>query len=374
MVVEVPLRNVIFFTLRRQHLLQRADRDSAIRVIEDILGLNAQGALHYNLSLWNRVEGLDRGFIKSAVLDKRLLRSWLMRNTVHIMPRELAHLTRAALRESLVSEWNRWTVKTGSKEKQDSWEKHYAGVLETLKNGPLTMSEIFDRMRMGVAEKRIMYRVVREMSLKGLICNAASRGPWYHDTENTFADISRWAPSLEKHDPAEAKAALLLRYLQGYGPASVQDFSYWTGMKVSEAKQILEDVGPALAEVKAESQRGKLYLIKDDLSDLEAVEAEPSLRLLPKFDPLIMGHRDKTRIMGMDARRRVFLPTAEVSATMLLNGRVEGVWSIRKLVGAWQLDLNPPRRLDGEAEEMLHDEIKRMEMFTHFKIDVRSIR
>jgi len=205
MATDMPLRKVTYFTLRRHHLLQRAPRDGAVRVIEDILGLNAQGALNYNLSLWNRVEGLDRGFINSAILDKRLLRSWFMRNTVHIMPLGLAHLARAALRDSLVSEWDRWTVKTGSKESPSSWEKHYAGVLEALKSCPLPMSEMLDKVEMGRDEKRVLHRVVREMSLKGLVCNAVSKGPWYHDAEHTYADASRWAPCRENHEPGEAR-------------------------------------------------------------------------------------------------------------------------------------------------------------------------
>jgi len=286
------------------------------------------------------------------------------------MPTGLAHVARAALSDSLVSEWDRWTVKTGSKESPGSWEKHYAGVLEALKGGPLSMSEMLDEVEMGRDEKRLLHRVVREMSLKGLVCNAAPRGPWYHDAEHTYADASRWAPCIERHDPGEAKEALLLRYLHGYGPASAQDFAHWTGMKAADAKQVLQGAKPVLAEVSAAGQRGKLYTLKEDLPELEAAEPEPSLRLLPKFDALIMGHRDKTRLMNGEARKHVFLPTAEVAATVLLDGRVEGVWSIKRSGSKWNLDVQLFKRLDGEAEELLQAELDTMRAFTGFEIDV----
>ena len=160
-----------------------------------------------------------------------------------------------------------------------------------------------------------------------------------------------------------------MRYLHGYGPASAQDFAYWTGMKVTDAKHVLQGVRPALAEVNAESHRGKLYVLKEDLPELEAAEPEPSLRLLPKFDALIMGHRDKSRIMSEEARRRVFLPTAEVSATVLLNGRVEGVWSIKKSGEAWRIDLSLFERFSGEVEEMLCSEFEGLKMFTGFDVE-----
>ncbi len=366
----MPLGKITYFTLSRHHLLDKAPRGKELEIIEDILGLNAQGALNYNLSLWNRVEGLDREYINSAILDRRLLRSWFMRNTVHIMPLGLAHIARAALSDSLVSEWDRWTVKTGSKERPDSWERYYGGVLEALKGGPLSMSEILDEVEMGKDEKRLLHRVVREMSLKGLICNAAPRGPWYHDTEHTYADTSRWVPCMVRHDPGEAKEALLLKYLHGYGPASAQDFAYWTGMKATDAKQILHEAKPVLAEVSAAGHRGKLYTLKEDLSELEAAEPESSLRLLPKFDALIMGHRDKTRLMDEETRRHVFLPTAEVAATVLVDGRAEGVWNIKRSGSIWGLDIRLFKQMGGEAMELLQKELDAMKSFTGFEIDV----
>jgi len=365
----VPLDKITYFTLGRHHLLDRAPKGKELETIEDILGLNAQGALNYNLSLWNRVESLDRELINAATLDRRLIRSWFMRNTVHIMPLRLAHIARAALRDSLVSEWDRWTVKTGSKESPVSWEKYYGGVLEALKDGSLSMSEILDNIEMGKDEKRLLHRVVREMSLKGLVYNAAPRGKWYHDAEHTYADAQRWAPCTERHDAVEAREELLLRYLRGYGPASAQDFAYWTGMKVADAKHAFQGVRQAMAEVHAEGHKGELYALKDDLPELETAEPEPSLRLLPKFDALIMGHRDKTRIMGEEARRRVFLPKAEVSATVLLNGMVDGVWSIKRSGDVWRLDLSLFEGLNREAEEMLHSELESLKIFTGFEIE-----
>jgi uncharacterized protein YcaQ len=223
---------------------------------------------------------------------------------------------------------------------------------------------------MGKDEKRLLHRVVREMSLKGLVCNAAPRGQWYHDAEHTYVDTSRWAPCMEHHNPGESKKILLLRYLHGYGPASAQDFAYWTGMKATDAKQVLQEVKPVLAEEKAEGHRGKLYVLKEDLPELETAEPESSLRLLPKFDALIMGHRDKTRLMDGEARGYVFLPTAEVAATVLVDGRVEGVWSIKRSGSTWNLYVQLFKRLDGEAEELLQEELNAMRTFTGFEIDV----
>ncbi|TSA50671.1 hypothetical protein D4R47_01900, partial [archaeon] len=67
---KVTLEQLAYHNLERHSLIDRAPAVDAIRVIEDICGLNAQGALNYNLSLWARVEGLGNQFIRDALRDK----------------------------------------------------------------------------------------------------------------------------------------------------------------------------------------------------------------------------------------------------------------------------------------------------------------
>lgn len=366
---KATLEQLAYHNLRKHSLIDRAPAGDAFRVIEDICGLNAQGALNYSLSLWARVKGLDREFIRDALREKTLLRSWFMRNTVHVMALGQAFVARPALRESLVQEWNRWTVRTGSKESPDSWTVHYDEVLTALGEGPLSMSELLDRYSPASKNPRlILSRVVREMSLKGLVCNAEPRGPWYHDAEQTYADVKHWVPGMDEAEKSGAQETLMTAYLRGYGPATVQDYAYWTGMKVSAARELLKRIGLELAEVEVYGQKGKLYVPEDTLLDLEHVEVVPSVRLLPKFDALIMSHRDKTRFMDEAARRRVFLPTAEVSATVLVDGRVEGVWVMKKDGDAWSLGVKLFKELDEEHIDLLCSEIQGMKEFTGFEI------
>jgi len=365
---KVTLEQLAYHNLERHSLIDRAPAVDAIRVIEDICGLNAQGALNYNLSLWARVEGLGNQFIRDALRDKTLLRSWFMRNTVHIMTTRQAFVACPALRESLVQEWNRWTVKTGSKERPDSIV-HYDEVLAALEEGPLSMSELLERyIPVSDHPRRILSRTVREMSLKGLVCNAEPRGPWYHDTEHTYADVKRWVPGMTEAEKNWAQVSLMTKYLRAYGPATVQDYAYWTGMKVSAAREVLRRIDSELVAVEASGQKGKLYVPGDTLQELDRVEVVPLVRLLPKFDALIMGQRDKIRFRDEAARKRVFLPAAEVSATVLVDGRVEGVWVMKKEGDAWSLSVELFRELDEEHRDLLGSEIQRMKGFTGFEI------
>jgi len=365
----VTLEQLAYHNLKRHSLVNRAPAGDVSRVIEDICGLNAQGALNYNLSLWARVDGLSNEFIRDAIRGKTLLRSWFMRNTVHIMTTRQAFIARPALRESLVQEWDRWTVRTGSKESPASWTVHYDEVFTALGEGHLSMSELLDRYSPASEnQRRLLSRVVREMSLKGLVCNAEPRGSWYHDAEQTYTVVKHWVLDMDEAEKTGAQRSLMLDYLRAYGPATVQDYAYWTGMKVSAAREVLKGIESELAVVEAHDQKGRLYVPRDTLPDLEHVEAVSLVRLLPKFDSLIMGHRNKTRLMDEATRKRVFLPTAEVSATVLVDGRVEGVWTLKKDGDAWSLGVEPFNKLDEEHMDLLSNEIQGMKEFTGFEL------
>ena len=371
---EVASDSARLFTLRRHHLIERAKPEQAVDVIDDILGLNAQGALNYQLSLWSRVEGLDRGFIRRALTEeKTLVRSWLMRNTVHIVPSRSFLLVRAALRDSLMGEWNRWTVKTGSKEDPKSWEEHYLDVLESLAEGPLTANEMLAELEWSREKgKRILHRVIREMSLKGLLCHASSSGPWYHDTEHTYSRVDKWLPSvdIDEIDRDEAKKRFIVRYLRGFGPASIRDFSYWTGMRVRDGGDFFKLIEGSIEEIRITGQRASCYVLTEDLSDLLDNDDIPSsARLLPQFDSLIMGHKDKERFIDPSSKSKIFLPRADVAATILLDGLVKGVWKIKREKKKWSLKIRAFKKLSEEDRSRVEGEIERLRKFTEFKIE-----
>ena len=341
-----------------------------MKVIDDVLGLNAQGALNYQLSLCARVRDLNSTFIRESLDRRALVRTWMMRNTVHIVSSDLFPIVQTALRESLVEEWNRWTVRTGSKASPSAWECYYPDVMKALEDGPLTMSQLSERLNVSEEDtRRIVHRVVREMSLKALVCHASSLGTWHHETEHTYARVDRWLPDFRPMKEEEAKRELILRYLKTYGPASMQDFSHWSGMKMKNAKPIFDSLKPYLGEVRISGQRQSLLALKEDVEEIAETKPVPVVRLLPQFDALIMGHKDKTRFLDPEHRAKIFLPAAEVAAVMLVDGRVQGVWKMRKGGKAWSLEVSPFKQLTEEHENRLEDEIQRIRGFTGFEIE-----
>jgi len=375
MTLEVRLRTAAFFTLSRQHLLERAPRDSALEVVDEVLGLNAQGALNVQLSLWNRVAGLETDFIPKALYeDRSLVKLWVMRNTVHIIPSKRLPIYHKALEQSLMHEWNRWTVKTGTKESAASWEPSYAKVLNALEHVPMTIKQLQDALGWSDRESQIsLSRLVREMSLRGILCHAEPSGPWHHTKGYRFARIDKWLPDIDMDSVSkdEALTSLVRSYLKAYGPASISDFAYWSGMKVGEAKPTFDNLSDSLVKVTVPENGGKFLILEEDLPALlEAGEQPAPARLLPCFDALIMGHKDKSRFIEPSVMNRVFLPLADVAATILMDGRVQGTWTLRKAKKMWRLELSALNMLSENQIDAVEAEVELLRSFTGFDIEL----
>jgi hypothetical protein len=72
--------------------------------------------------------------------------------------------------------------------------------------------------------------------------------------------------------------------------------------------------------------------------------------------------------MDEATRKRIFLPVGEVSATVLVDGRVEGVWKITKEKSNWTLMVELFKKLDEEHMDLIKVEIQNIKDFTGFEV------
>src|SRR5579864_1629250 len=107
--------------LRRQHLDRRARAGSMLAVASRLCGLHAQLMSSAELTLWARVEGLDRQAIRRALWEQRtLIKTWAMRGTLHLLPADELPLWHAALSTS-----RRYL-------KPNLWKKYFGITIEEL--------------------------------------------------------------------------------------------------------------------------------------------------------------------------------------------------------------------------------------------------
>lgn len=197
-------------------------------------------------------------------------------------------------------------------------------------------------------------QLFRPALVEGLICYGPER-----DKKATFVRVDQWLPEQRVVDEQEAKQILLRGYLRAYGPATLQDFSKWTGISMKEARPVWESLGDELVEVSVEDRRG--FILRGDYDQVTNSSLDDQiLRLLPRFDPYLLGHAEKDHLVDSTYYKRVYRNQGWISPVVLLNGRVIGVWSYTRRGKRWSLEIEPFEKLSKIICTEIEEEAIRM--------------
>jgi hypothetical protein len=86
-VEQLSWESVLAWRQERHAIAQRAPASEWLDVVRRVCGLHAQVTSCAELTLWARVEDLDRETVAHALWERRtLVRTWAMRGTLHLLP------------------------------------------------------------------------------------------------------------------------------------------------------------------------------------------------------------------------------------------------------------------------------------------------
>ena len=159
------------------------------------------------------------------------------------------------------------------------------------------------------------YHLLGRAALDGVICF----GPM-EDQQQTFALLDEWVPRSGPVARETALGELALRYFASHGPATLQDFAWWSGLTAADARSGVAAADPDLHRETA----GGLVSWRGD-----AVQSRPPVSpfavLLPVYDEYILGYRDRTHAIDRQDLGRVRLVNG-LALPILVDGRVRGTW------------------------------------------------
>ena len=339
-----PIRTeaIATFRLRRHHLLEDpAQKQDVVTICRDICGVQAQVISAAYLQLWTRNHAVTHHEIESALWKTRtLVKTSLMRQTLHLIPTDEFLVYIAALRPSRIAQAMRVMERCGIT--RDESEALIPLIMETLSAGPLSRPAIAAAIR-PKASKQVRFWMENSWSLvrlpvaQGLICYGRGEG-----NAIVFIRVDHWLPKLklELMSPTEAQCTLLRKYLRAYGPATLTDFSHWAGIPMQEVKPLRALLEPELAEIPVDKKNR--LLLREDVAALSGrLAANPSIRLLPNFDSYLLAHREKDHLLGAQHYKRVYRNQGWISPVVLIDGAIAGVW-FHKLQGKKLLvDIEP---------------------------------
>jgi hypothetical protein len=326
-------------TLARQFLLERK-RLAPTAVIERLVGMQAQWPPAPYVGIWTRTTSFRREALERELARGAVVKATVIRQTLHLVTTRDYALFRAAMSET-----------------NFPWESSQAKLLAPsvralADGGPVTTAE-------GVAH------LEREHGLSGATARRAWRAArirahllHHHETALWHArPAGRFVAfdEPELHDPTEARAEILRRYLAAFGPASRRDMGAWTMMHVPELSRALERLEP-LRRFRDEHGRELLDVPHGLLPD---PETPAPVRFLPKWDNVLLAFTDRTRVLPEQYRKTVIRMNGDVAQTYLVDGFVAGAWRVED----GRVAVEPFAPLSRSARRDVDEEAGRLEAF-----------
>jgi hypothetical protein len=174
-----------------------------------------------------------------------------------------------------------------------------------------------------VSVGELTYPIVDLLNLaaaRGVVCYGSNR-----DNEPTFVRADAWLPHWQDLPVDQAEGLLLRKYLRAFGPATAADFSSWTGISLTGAREIWAREETNFAPIHVEGWVAAV--LSEDLDELAYAKFErPLVRLLPYFDSYLLGHKEREHLVDMKDRKNIFRAQGWIAPVVLVDGRVLAVW------------------------------------------------
>jgi hypothetical protein len=354
----LPVRGLLTANRRQRAAVQLLHRPAGVgpvEIVRRLLAVQAQELRAARLALRARGEGFAAADVDAALTEERsLVRGWLGRGTLHLVAREDYPWLLALTAPKRFANSRRRLTQQGVS--ADDADRAVAVIERALADeGPLARAELAERIAaQGIrTEGQATPHLLALAALRGI----AVLGPLRRN-EQAFALARDWLDAAPGGDPPRAAptaelagadreralAELARRYLAGHGPATSADLAAWAGLS-------LRDVRAGLAAI-----AGELTELGDGMVDLAGRAPSPERvppRLLPAFDPYLMGWKDRAFAVPAEHARRVHPGGGVIRPTATVDGIAVGTWTRRDGIELFEpIGRKHAAALDAEAADV----------------------
>lgn len=292
------------------------------QVVQALCAVQAQLASAAGLALRTRSAGLTAADVRRAQFQERtVVRTWGPRGTLHLLATVDLDWLLPLLGPMMIAASRRRYSQLSLDE--DTLGRGVGAIQAILASqGPLTRAELVERLAgRGIrVEGQARPYLLRHAALEGTICFGPDRG-----TEPTYVLLSDWI-NRELSPPDEsAHTELARRYLKAHAPATPQDLAAWSGLPMRTIRAAWQSIKDQLVEVEAAGAQAWMPKAQAAWMHEPLVEV-PSVRLLPSFDPYLLGYQDRDISVPRRYAKRINAGGGMLHPAVLVNGRVAGIW------------------------------------------------
>ncbi|GAA3092336.1 winged helix DNA-binding domain-containing protein [Streptomyces rectiviolaceus] len=306
-------------TLGRQLLLEREPltvQDGVRRVV----ALQAQHPASPYIALWNRLTGFAAADLDAAFTARSVVKATLMRITLHAVHAEDYPAFRAAMQPTLYA--SRLGDRFAATGLSPADADELVPELLDFARRPRTSAQMqaWVEERLGAEKKDGAWWGLKAYAA---LHHAPTDAPWSFGLRPSFvAAPSGPVPVGRAVDPP-ALRTLILRYLAGFGPASVADVAQFSMVQRTSARAALLALGDAVEQLQG-PDGGVLFDLPGAPRPPAETPAPP--RLMAMWDSILLAYADRGRVIPPAYRPWVIRRNGDVLPTLLVDGHVAGVW------------------------------------------------
>jgi hypothetical protein len=291
--------------------------NSAKELVHWMGAMQAQDYAMAKYAIGIRLQNATNQTIEDAINKGEIIRTHVLRPTWHFVAAEdirwMLGLTAKNLNRALLSNNKRLELD------EKTFKKCNSIIEKLLGNGKhLTRKEIMAALETkGVKTNdlragHIMFRAETDL----VVCNGIKS-----DKQFTYALFDERIPSTKKKTEEEAVADLALRYFKSHGPATLQDFTWWSGLSVRDAKNGLEAIQSSLI-----SEKYKEHIFWFGKDGGFGKKKSNSLFYLPSFDEFLISYKSRDVSISSDHATHAFTSNGIFNPIIVHNAKVIGVW------------------------------------------------
>ena len=305
--------------LANQHLTAPASSDPGA-VVARMGAVQAQDYAGAKWAVGMRTRGATDASVERAVADGTILRTHVLRPTWHFVTsadiRWMLALTAPRVKAAMAS------ADRGLGIDDALCKRSNAALARALRGGrQLTRTELAGELgRAGIdaADTRRVAHLMSRAELDAVVCSGARRGKQF-----TYALLDERAPATRPLPRDEALYELAWRYFTTRGPATAQDFSWWSGLTIADARRGAEAAEP---ELEREPMDGRTYWFPPSAPSGRAAP-RPIAHLLPNYDELLVAYRDRSAAAQLvDVSALGTRQSSIFDYVVVLDGQVVGRW------------------------------------------------
>jgi hypothetical protein len=336
------------------HQITQQTFDDPQRMVAYLGALQAQDYAGAKWSVGLRLPQMTDDGVEQAIADKAIVRTWALRGTLHFVAPADVRWMMTLLSSRVIKKAAGRYRELGLDDKVIS--KSHAVLTSALQDGKaLTREELaaaLERKRVSTKGERMGHMLVRA-ALDQLICLGPRNGKQF-----THVLLDEWVPATKPLQQDEALAALALRYFTGHGPALLEDFAWWSGLTMTDAKAARDLVS---SQLHAETVNGKTYWMSPSLP---AIKKSSKAYFLPAFDEYLLGYTDRSAMVdAAHVKHVVSSSNGLYSSTILLDGRVAGTWKRTVKKDTIAIETTPLIKLDSVQQQAIEAAAKRYGKF-----------